>query len=102
MIIFQGIFTITSILLIPFAWIIGTFDKIKAIKPTDTPKDIAMNLGVFALLGPVVLTLDIFADSYYFWIMMFRSKLKQIIIEREKSTVDHRSIRTLMSLSKTF
>jgi hypothetical protein len=61
------LFTALSIVLIPFAWIIGTFDKIKAIKPTDTPKDIVMNLGVFALLGPVVLILDSFADSYFFW-----------------------------------
>lgn len=34
--------------------------------------------------------------------MMFKTKMKQIIIEREKSTVDHKSLRSLMGLTKVF
>ena len=34
--------------------------------------------------------------------MMFKVKMKQIIIEREKSTVDHKTLRTLMGYSKVF
>jgi hypothetical protein len=88
--------------LIPFAWIVGTIDKARSIRPTDTTKDILMNLGLFAILGPVILVFDCFADIYFFWMVMFKTKMKQIIIEREKSTIDHKSLRTLMGLSKVF
>jgi hypothetical protein len=56
-----------SFVLIPFAWIIGINDKARAIKATDTTKEIAMNLGVFVLFGPVILVFDTFADIYFFW-----------------------------------
>jgi len=102
MMIFQSLFTVVSFLLIPFAWIVGTIDKARSIRPTDTTKDIVMNLVVFALLGPVILIINCFADIYYFWSVMFKTKMKQIIIEREKSTIDHKSLRTLMGLSKVF
>jgi hypothetical protein len=69
--IFYGTFILISVLLIPVAWIIGIIDKTKAIKPTDTPMDTLRNLGAFILLGPLILVLDCFADSYYFWHMMF-------------------------------
>ena len=85
--------TVISILLIPLAWIIGIVDKVKTILPTDTTKDIVMNLGLFILAGPLILLLDTFADVYYFWQVMFKTKMKQIIIEREKSTINHKSLR---------
>ena len=102
MLIFLTAFTGISFGLIPFAWIVGTIDKAKSIRPTDTTKDIVMNLVLFAIFGPVILFFDTLADLYYFWLMMFKVKLKQIIIEREKSTVDHKSLRTLMGLTKIF
>jgi len=61
-----------------------------------------MNLVLFALLGPVILVVDSVVDIYYFWTVMFKTKMKQIIIEREKSSIDHKSLRTLMGLSKVF
>ena len=69
--IFYGTFIVISVLLIPVAWIIGIIDKSKAIKPTDTSMDTLRNLGAFILLGPLILIFDCFADSYYFWQMMF-------------------------------
>lgn len=95
-------FTCVSIILLPFAWIIGIFDKVRSIRSTDTVKDIVMNLVLFILAGPVILALDSLADIYYFWCVMFKNKMKQIIIEREKSTIDHKSLRTLMGLTKVF
>jgi len=96
------LFTVVSVALIPFAWIVGTIDKAKSIRPTDTTKDTFTNLGLFALFGPIILAINSFVDVYYFWSVMFKEKMKQIIIEREKSTIDHRSLRTLMGLSKVF
>jgi hypothetical protein len=93
---------LVSFALIPFAWIVGTIDKARSIRPTDTSKDIVMNLVLFALLGPVILVVDSVVDIYYFWTVMFKTKMKQIIIEREKSSIDHKSLRTLMGLSKVF
>lgn len=99
---FQIVVTAISILLIPLAWIVGIMDKVKTILPTDTTKDIVMNLGLFILVGPLILLLDTFADVYYFWQVMFKTKMKQIIIEREKSTINHKSLRQLMGLTKVF
>ena len=102
MMIFQVIFTVVSFALIPFAWIIGTIDKARSIRATDTTHDIIKNLVLFALFGPAILVLDCFADIYYFWMVMFKTKMKQIIIEKEKSTVDHKTLRTIMGYSKLF
>lgn len=102
MLIFQFVFTALSLALIPFAWIIGTIDKARSIRHTDTTKDIAKNLLVFVVAGPLILLLDTFTDFYYFWQVMFKTKLRQIIIERELSTVDHKSLRSLMGNSKIF
>ena len=102
MLIFQVMFTGVSFALIPFAWFIGTIDKARSIRATDTTHDILKNLVLFALIGPVILVLDCLADVYYFWVIMFKTKMKQIIIEREKSTVDHKTLRTLMGYSKVF
>lgn len=99
---FQIIVTAISFVLIPFAWIIGIKDKASAIQPTDTTRDIMMNLGLFILFGPLILALDTFADVYFFWQVMFKTKMKQIIIEREKSTINHKSLRQLMGLTKIF
>lgn len=71
MIIFQSLFTAISIALIPFAWIVGTIDKSKAIRHTDTTKDIVYNFVLFAFFGPFILVLDTLVDSYYFWQVMF-------------------------------
>lgn len=61
-----------------------------------------MNFGAFIFLGPLILLIDTMADIYYFWILMFKTKMQQIIIEREKSTINHRSLRQLMGISKGF
>lgn len=75
MMIFQILFTLVSFALIPFAWIIGTIDKARSIRSTDTPKDIVINLVLFAVLGPVILLVDSFADIYYFWRVMFKTNM---------------------------
>jgi hypothetical protein len=62
-----------SIILIPFAWLIGIADKAKSIESTDTSKDIFMNLILFIFFGPAILVVDTFADAYFFWQVMFKT-----------------------------
>lgn len=67
MLLFQAVFASVSFSLIPFAWIVGTIDKAKSIRTTDTTNDILKNLVLFAVAGPFILVFDCFADVYYFW-----------------------------------
>lgn len=48
----------------------------------------------------VFLSLDAVVDIYYFWVNNFRMSegLKVIIIEKEKSTISHHSIREVMNM----
>jgi len=49
----------------------------------------------FVVLGLIGLVFSLFSDLYYFWKNNFRSNLKKIIIERQRSTLTNNTIREL-------
>jgi hypothetical protein len=59
-----------------------------------------LNNILFIPFGLPILCLDMLADMYYFWLNNFRpaDDLKQIIIPKEKSTVSHKSLRSIMKI----
>lgn len=89
-------FVIVSVLLIPFAWLVGCGDKIKSLKTQPNMHAAIMNNYMWFPFGMLILTADCFADMVYFWKNMFREDLKQIIIPKEESTITHKSIKELM------
>jgi hypothetical protein len=44
-------------------------------------------LAFFVFTGIFMLSLDVIADSYYFWVNNFRSDLKKIVVETEKNSI---------------
>ena len=61
-----------------------------------------MNVYLFIPFGPVILLFDFFADLYYFWKNNFRTDLKKIIIEKEKTTVTHVSLKEFHQILANF
>lgn len=57
---------------------------------------------MFALLGMPILTLDLFADFYYFWQNNFKSNLNKIIINQKKSTLASTSIKDIVNVCKKY
>lgn len=77
-------FIIVSVVLMPFAWLVGIPDKIKSFSNSNlTIKEKIMNAGLFMAFGPLILVLDLMADMFYFWVYNFRVDLHKIIIEKE-------------------
>jgi len=104
MIIFFFAFVAVSLVLLPFAYVISIIDKVKSLKhakPEDGSKPV-INLVIFVVFGVAILDLDLMADIYYFWKNCFRDKLSVIIIEREKTTVVHQTIRELTMLCEKY
>ena len=97
MMVFFLIFIVVSVMLIPVAWCMGIIDKLK--HPSKDKFDNIVNMS-FILLGPVILTFDVLADLYYFWINNFREDLLKNIIAKEVSFVSHKSLRELDYYSK--
>ena len=95
-------FIIVSIILIPIAWIVGIFDKIATLGSFRNRGDRILNVLLFIPLGPIILLFDFVADLYYFWMKNFRSNLKKIIIEREKTTVTHSSLKEFHQILSNF
>lgn len=92
--IFFVFFIVVSFALIPFAWIIGIYDK-KTSKNTSLDKmDTIMNL-IFIPLGPIILVLDVMSDIIYFWRNNFRNNLKMNIIVKKKSKLNHKTLKDL-------
>ena len=104
MVIFFTIFIIVSIILLPVAYFISIMDKLKAFQSNNDPTNKAplMNLIIFIPMGAPILCFDLLADCYYFWVNCFRTKLSVIIIEKEKTTINHRTIRELMMLCEKY
>ena len=102
MMIFYSVFIVISLSFIPLAWIVGVFDKFQNQGPHTSMHNKILNFGVFIPFGIPILLLDTFADMYYFWKNNFRTNLQKIIIPREESTVSHKSLREIMSLSRHF
>jgi hypothetical protein len=57
-----------------------------------------LNAGLFLAFGPLVLFMDLMADMFYFWVYNFRIDLHKIIIEKEQSSVTHRSLKEIMNI----
>lgn len=97
MLIFFSIFVVVSSVLTPIAYIVCTFDKIKTLGQQPNIGEQIKNNLLFFPLGMVILGLDLVADMYYFWVNSFRDgkEMKQIIIEKEKSVITHKSIREI-------
>lgn len=102
MIIFKCAFFISSQVLIPVAWVIGIFDKLRTLKMTIGSRERLMNNFAFIFLGPIILELDVIMDCIYFWKNNFRTDLKVIIIPKDKSLISHSSIREYMSISEKY
>ena len=97
-VIIYSMFTVGSIIMIPFAYLkcLGTKAQ-KIMKAGTIMKKIIELLKVlgFMIVGIPLLIMGCFTDSFYFWANNFRSNLKQIIILREESTITNQSIRML-------
>lgn len=93
------IYIISSLVLIPFAWIVGIVDKLSAKNTQYTELDKLCNY-LFIPFGLVILMLDMLQDLNYFWKNNFRTELKQNIIVKEKSLLTHQSLRDLDSYAK--
>lgn len=90
------IFIVYSVVLIPIAWIVGIVDKFKTLSSLNSQSDKLMNVFIFIPFGIPILCLDCIADLYYFWVNNFKQNLRKIIIEREKTTVTHFSIKEII------
>jgi NADH:ubiquinone oxidoreductase subunit 6 (subunit J) len=95
MLVFFFVFAVVGAILIPFAYIVGILDKLSTMNQQETLKEKLRNNIIFIPFGLIILTLDYFADLYYFWRNNFRSKdeLQETIIPKEESRVKHKSIR---------
>jgi len=84
MLMFFLIFIVVSFALIPIAWIVGIFDKLKASSSNYNKVDKMCNY-LFIPFGPIILVFNVLCDLNYFWKNNFRDELKQNIIQKEDS-----------------
>jgi len=90
----------------PFAFLKSLSVKIQDVLSVKAdPKEQikkGMMLLVFLAVGLPILVLNLLADFYYFWMNNFRSNLKKIIIDKEKSTLTNQSIRDIVNLCSKY
>jgi len=67
---------------------------IKSTNQNMTKLDLIINYA-FVPFGPVILMADLIADFIYFWKNNFRTDLKQNIILKKKSMLNHVSLKEL-------
>lgn len=96
MLLFFVCFCIGTIVVMPFAWIVGCLDKSKLLGTVEGQGPL-INLVSFILFGPLILSFDFLADMYYFWMNNFRKAkdLQTSIIPQKATTVTHRSLKEL-------
>ena len=97
-IIIYSIFMIISCLLIPFAYMKSLGIKIQYFLRASSIKDkiiTLFQLVIYLAAGIPMLVMCMFSDFYYFCANNFRSNLKKIIIEKQKSTLNDESIRQM-------
>ena len=87
-------FLVVSLVLIPFAWVRGIYDKIQQKNTNYNRTDQVFNL-LFIPFGPFILLLDLIADVIYFWKNSFRTDLKMNIIPQNISQLSHKSLRNI-------
>jgi len=102
MMIFKGLFMGVSLILIPFAYLLGIVDKLRTIKNQKTLKEKIMNNLVFIPLGVPILFFDFLADIMYFWKNNFRTDLQEIIIPKDKSYISHKSIKEVLAIGEKY
>ena len=57
---------------------------------------------MFIVIGPIILFCDLIVDMIYFWVNNYRRNLQKIIIEKEKSTVSHRSLKEIINICNKY
>lgn len=104
-IIICAFFSVCSLVMVPFAYCRAIATKGGRVGKAVTPADMikaSINFVVFVSLGPVLLTIGMLSDFYYFWANNFRTTLKKIIIERKSSSLTNESIRQLNLLCSRY
>lgn len=102
MLIFNALFIVVSLILIPFAYFVGVMDKIKTMSQQKDPKQKLMNNLMFIPFGFIILVFDTLADCMYFWKNNFRTDLKEIIIPKDKSYISHKSIKEVQAIGEKY
>lgn len=98
------IYAAVGLFLIPAAYVVGVFDKLATMDSQSSADERLYNNLVFIPCGMGILLLDFIADLFYFWKHNFQpqSQLKKIIIEREATTVSHKSIRLIIKIFEKY
>lgn len=97
-IIVYSVFAICSLLMIPIAFLKPLTHKFHTLLKASSFKTrivAFIDFTVYAFLGIPLLIMCMFSDFYYFWANNFRSNLKKIIIERNKSTLSNKTLRQI-------
>ena len=99
-VIIYSMFTLGSIVMIPFAYIKCLTTKFQIVMKAGSILDKIKQLFLFLIYGIVgipILIIGLLADAFYFWANNFRTNLKQITIERKQSTITSETIRRFTS-----
>lgn len=99
------IFLVGSCMMIPFAYLKSTAMKAQALMKANLLNEKiigGLKLLCFIVFGIPILLINQISDFYYFWANNFRSNLKLIIIERQKSTLTNDSVRQLTMLCQRY
>lgn len=95
-------FVIVSIILIPIAYVKSIIFKIRTIYSIkETSKRVivieSLSFTFYLIFGILILMTTFLSDCYYFWVNNFRTNLKKIVIEREKSILTLDSFKKLVA-----
>ena len=104
-IIIYVLFLAGSLIMLPLSYLKSVSMKAQLIFKGQTLKESIMNKGIFLAFvgfGMPMLFMTLFTDLFYFWKNNFRSNLKKIIIERQKSTLTNSIIRDLKMLCSKY
>jgi len=97
-VIIYAVFLISSLILIPFAYLKSLINKFQMFMKASDVKEKGIcltNFLMFGALGLPLLAANLITDFIYFWKNNFRSNLKKIIIERPRSSLSSLSIRQI-------
>ena len=95
-------FVVVSLLLIPAAWVIGIKDKLSQVNSMKNKNDKMMNVFIFIPFGIPILFCDLLTDCLYFWVNNFKTDLRKVIIERQRSKISHSSLKEIMQMMKNY
>ena len=100
-------FIAASLVFLPFAYIRAIYFKIRLIynkKEYSTMIILqeSLSLFFFVLFGIFMLGSTLIADCYYFWKNNFRTTLKKIVVENEKSLISLESFKKMISFCQVY